>query len=60
MVEVSRFRQVLLPTDALILLLAFNEQRYIDEVLRPHVLPLEWEKSLNNGNTRPHRARIVE
>lgn len=42
-----------------------NGQRYIDEVLRPHVLPFLRQMGLNNAtfqddNARPHRARIVD
>ena len=51
-------------TDLLVIPGILNGQRYIDEVLRPHVLPFLRQMGINNAtfqddNARPHWARIV-
>ena len=41
-----------------------NDQRYIDEILRPHFVPYLRQMGQNaifqDDNARPHRARIVD
>ena len=43
---------------------SLNGQRYIDEILRPHVGPYLRQMGHNaifqDNNARPHRARIVD
>ena len=51
-------------TDLVVIPGILNGQRYIDEVLHPHVLPFLRQMGINNAtfqddNARPHRARIV-
>ena len=51
-------------TDLVVVPGILTGQRYIDEILRPHVVPFLRPMS-NNGifqddNARPHRAKIVD
>ena len=50
-------------TDLVVVPAILTGQRYIDEILRPHVVPflrpMGNNGSFQDDNARPHRARIV-